>query len=131
MITLSPWSFVNTTDPASPFLNAFTLDVKSFPFNPSFPVNPFVALDVSPAFPSFPSLPSDFDEMLSNLSVIVLDSFNVTALSDIDTSIPFSPLTVNLSSLRFILELSSVPSFDNVSDTLPTFVFTPDISFLT
>ena len=68
---------------------------------------------------------------MSNLSFTVWDSFNVTALSAIDTSIPFSPLTVNLSSLRFILEVSSVPSLDNVSDTLPTFVFTPDISFLT
>ena len=68
---------------------------------------------------------------MSNLSVIVLDSFNVTALSAIDTSIPFSPLTVNLSSLRFILEVSSVPSLDNVSDTFPKLVFTPDISFLT
>ena len=107
---------MNTTVPASPFLNAFTLSVKSFPFNPSTFVKPLFPLESAfSAFDeSFLSFPSDFAETLSNF--FLASSLNpiVNSLLSLRLTVTSpEPLTLTVSVNKFtVFVVVPVPIFN-------------------
>ena len=111
MYNLSPFSFVKITVPASPFLKAFTLSVKSLPFKPSLPVIPLDPSEFA-SVPFLPSLPSvGLLIILSTFFLKSLPSLTFISWPDISTSKPSSPVTFNFWSFKFTDPWFVVPSF--------------------
>ena len=88
-----------TTEPASPLRSAFTLDVKSLPFNPSSAVKPSLPIPALVPVPGLPSRPST--PLVPTVAAIVFTLSNfVFASSDKPIiTLPLSLATISIPAL--------------------------------